>query len=382
MFTRTDLTRLMTTESAAAVSIFMPTHPKGKEVRQDPIRLKNLLADARSKLLAAGITEEDADAALERATALLEIRDFWQHQGTGLALFINAEQTHDFRVPLSLEERVVVGRKFHLRPLLPLLDADGNFSVLTITAEKATLFNASRYELVEETDAGLPERPAVENDYENPVQASPPARPNVGAANISNAQVYGDSPPDFRKARLLEFVAEVAKAVESRLSANPRPLVLVADAEIGGHFRQAGDLGHLLAGVVEFNPHSLYPSALHDLAYPAVKERLDRGRVEALATAAELLGRGDNTAASRLADIVRASRQGRTGTLLLPDGEPVWGRYDSANDSFETGPAYESTGEDLLGTAAMDTLQNGGKVHIVSAGELPQDADAVALLRY
>ncbi len=382
MFTQTDLTRLMTTKSATAVSIFMPTHPKGKDVRQDPIRLKNLLAGARSKLTAAGMSEADADTILEPATDLLDDRDFWQHQSTGLALFINENRTNEYRVPLALEERVVVGAKFHIRPLLPILAADGHFSVLTVTADKAALFSGSRHELVEEKTAGLPERSSVENDYENPLQASPPARPNVGAANIPNAQVYGDSPPDFKKARLLEYVADVAKAVESRLAADPQPLVLVADAEVGGHFQQASHLGQLLAGVVEINPHALAASALHGLAYPQVQERLDSGRVEALASAAELLGRGDHTATSRLEDIVRASHQGRIGTLLLHDGEPVWGHYDSEADALETGPEYESEGEDLLGIAAMNTLQNGGDVHVMSVDELPKETDAVALLRY
>jgi hypothetical protein len=382
LFTQTDLTRLMATESAAATSIFMPTHSTGKEVRQDPIRLKNLLADARSKLLAAGLSEGDADTTLGPVTALLEDRDFWQHQGSGLALFIDENQTSEYRVPLALEERVVVGRRFHVTPLLPVLAADGHFSVLTITAEKATLFDASRYELAEDRAAGLPDRALVENDYESPAQASPPARPNVGTANIPNAQVYGDSPPDFRKARLLEFVADVARAVGKRLTASPQPLVLVADAEISGHFQQAGDVGQFLAGVVETNPHALDAAALHDLAYPEVKDRLDSGRLEALTNAAELLGRGDQGATSHLADIVRAAHQGRIGTLLLHDRAQVWGRYDSDADSLEAGPEFESSGEDLLGIAAMKTLQNGGDVHVMSPEELPGDADAVALLRY
>ena len=150
----------------------MPTHSTGKEVRQDPIRLKNLLADARSKLLAAGLSEGDADTTLGPVTALLEDRDFWQHQGSGLALFIDENQTSEYRVPLALEERVVVGRRFHVTPLLPVLAADGHFSVLTITAEKATLFDASRYELAEDRAAGLPDRALVENDYESPAALS------------------------------------------------------------------------------------------------------------------------------------------------------------------------------------------------------------------
>jgi hypothetical protein len=236
--------------------------------------------------------------------------------------------------------------------------------------------------LVEDATAKLPIRESVENDYENPVQASPPARPNVGTANIPNAQVYGDSPPDFRKARLQEFVADVAKATESILSASPQPLVLVADAEVGGHFQQASNLGPLLAGVVEVNANAVDASELHSLVYPKVQERLDRGRVEALNNAAELLGRGESTATSHIEEIVRAAHQGRISTLLLHEGEPVWGRYDSEADKLQTGPHFETSGEDLLGIAAMETLQHGGEVHVMSGDELPTKTEAIALLRY
>lgn len=174
----------------------------------------------------------------------------------------------------------------------------------------------------------------------------------------------------------------MAKAIGNRLSASPQPLVLVADAEIGGHFRQASDFGPLLAGVVEINPNALDTLALHSATYPKVKERLDAGRVEAATTAAELLGRGDHTATSHLADIVRSSHQGRISTLLLQDGEPIWGRYDSEDDRLVTGPGFESSGEDLLGLAAIKTLQQGGVVHVMSPDELPKKTDAVALLRY
>lgn len=382
MFDQTDLTQLIASKSTTAVSIFMPSHPTGKEGRQDPIRLKNLLADAQSGLTKAGLSEADAVAILEPATALSEDRDFWQHQSTGLALFIDENQTREYRVPLDFEELVVVGEKFHIRPLLPILAADGHFSVLTVTSDKATLFSASRYQLVEDRTVTLPARTSVENDYENPAQASPPARPNVGTANIPNAQVYGDSPPDFRKARLQEFVAEVATATENILSSSPQPLVLVADAEIGGHFQQSRDLGQFLAGVVEVNANALDTSELHSLAYPKVQERLDSGRVGALNNAAELLGRGEPTAISDIADIVRASHQGRISTLLLHDGEPIWGHYDGEADKLETGPDFESSGEDLLGVAAIETLQHGGDVHVMSSEELPTETGAVALLRY
>jgi hypothetical protein len=382
LFTHTDLTRLIAVESGTTVSIFMPTHLTGKDVRQDPIRLKNLLAEARSQLATAGHAETEVDAILEPAARLVNDRDFWQHQSDGLALFLTDEGASEYRVPLVLEDRVVVGHRPYLRPLLPLLSADGHFAILTMTADDVAYYNASRFELARDDSAELPERESVENDYENPVQASPPARPNVGTANISNAQVYGDGPPDFRKARLLEFVADVARSTERILAATPQPLVLVADTEIGGHFQQVSDLGRRLAGIVEVNPASLPTSELHELAYGQVREQLDSGRTDAVAAAAELVGRGDREVAIEVADIVRAANRGQIGSLLLVDGDPIWGRYDPDADRLETGPVFEATGEDLLSTAVVETLLHGGSVHVVAQGELPGDTDAVALLRY
>ncbi|WP_245345838.1 hypothetical protein [Arthrobacter sp. CAN_C5] len=180
----------------------------------------------------------------------------------------------------------------------------------------------------------------------------------------------------------MEFVANVAKAAEHILTAHPQPFVLVADAEISGHFQQSNDLGPLLAGTVDTNPHALDPHELHRLAYAKVRERLDRGRMKSLSDAAALLGRGDATATNSLADIVRASHQGRIRTLLLRDGAPAWGRYDRKTDKVEMDLTPGNVSEDLLDVAATETLQHGGDVHVMSVDDLPADTEAVAILRY
>ena len=47
MFTTFDLNALMTAAPQLGVSMFLPTHTLGREIRQDPIRLKNLVTKAR-----------------------------------------------------------------------------------------------------------------------------------------------------------------------------------------------------------------------------------------------------------------------------------------------------------------------------------------------
>ena len=80
MFTRSDLNALMEAAPPLGVSIFLPTHVRGREIRQDPIRLKNLAAEAREKLGAAGVGPAEADALLAPAMALVDDYVFWQHQ--------------------------------------------------------------------------------------------------------------------------------------------------------------------------------------------------------------------------------------------------------------------------------------------------------------
>ena len=52
--TREALTELVETSLVPAVSILMPAHRAGPEIRQDPIRLKNLVRDAETELAARG----------------------------------------------------------------------------------------------------------------------------------------------------------------------------------------------------------------------------------------------------------------------------------------------------------------------------------------
>lgn len=385
MFTKSDLSALMDAAPPLGVSIFLPTHVRGAEIRQDPIRLKNLAAEARNKLESAGVGRAEADELLAPALALVEKYEFWQHQDQGLALFLAGDEAHRYRIPLPLAEQVVVGPGFHVRPLLPVLAADGAFHVLTITADRVRLFDASRFSIAEVDSVDLPEnldQVKGELDYENQVQAAPVARPHTASISISNAQVYGDSPEDWRKGRLVEYVRRVAAALEDRLAFDAVPVVLVADAETGGHFQKLSTLGPLLAGVIETNPEAMDRTALHEAAYTIMQPRLDEGRRQAVERFAALLGSGDARAASGIEEVVRAAYQGRIDTLLLAEGESLWGRYHEQADELATGEAFAETGEDVLDEVAVRTLRHGGSTYVLPRGEMPGDVAFAAVLRY
>src|SRR5665648_1097914 len=80
-----DLRGLMERGDESCVSIFMSTHRSGREIQQDPLRLKNLLARAENELRTSGLRGPDAAFVLEPGGELLSDGDFWRHQQDGLA---------------------------------------------------------------------------------------------------------------------------------------------------------------------------------------------------------------------------------------------------------------------------------------------------------
>lgn len=383
MFTRDDLDTLIADDSPIGVSIYLPTEVRGSEIRQGPIRLKNLIARARQELLRAGLDNAQADHLLAPGSALVADYGFWRHQDQGLALFLGNADAHWYSVPQAFSEHLVVGPGFFVSPLLPILAADGAFLVLSITADEVQMFQATRFSMAL-ADAGLPssvEEASGESDYENPVQASPVARPHTGSVNISNAQVYGDSPPEWRKGRVVAFAHRVAVAVDRFVAANPAPVVLVANAEVSGHFQKESSLGPLLAGVIEANPAAMDRHELHEAGYAIVQPLFESARQQAVERFGALRASNDPRAVSDLESLCTAASEGRIDTLLLVE-TPAFGGHDDNSRSQQPRSDLNRDGtQAMLEAATIQTLQQGGLVYLMPSSGL-SESPAAAILRY
>ena len=145
LLSKEQIEQLMTAPAdGLTVSIFMPTHVRGSETQQDPIRLKNLVGQAVERLKERGTQEEDAETFLMPAIQLTKDEAFWQNQSHGLALFLSSEAVNIYRLPIDFEERVMVDERFHIKPLLPLLSGDGTFYILALSQNEVRLFQGTR----------------------------------------------------------------------------------------------------------------------------------------------------------------------------------------------------------------------------------------------
>ncbi|HEY0868602.1 MAG TPA: hypothetical protein VGE01_14555, partial [Fimbriimonas sp.] len=101
------------------MSIFLPTHPESRDVRQDPIRLKNLLRQAEDDLVQHGMRGTLARDLLEPARQLLDDPGFWTGPAGSLAVFLCEGYKQIWRLPIEAEEQAIVNDKFEIKPLLP-----------------------------------------------------------------------------------------------------------------------------------------------------------------------------------------------------------------------------------------------------------------------
>ena len=131
--TREDLVGLAAERKGPCVSIYQPADPPGREALEGPIRYKNLLDEAEDALVDGGMKRPEAHELLQQAWALHGNAEFHRAPGLGLALFATPGFFDHFRLPLDFVETVVVGDRFHIKPLLPMLTGDGRFYVLALS---------------------------------------------------------------------------------------------------------------------------------------------------------------------------------------------------------------------------------------------------------
>jgi hypothetical protein len=384
MFLRHDLDELFAFDKSPAISIYLPTHSVGREVRQDAIRLRNLLSEAAKRLTACHKRGPEIDALLRPARRLVDDEEFWRHQEEGLAIFLGAGFERIHHLPVAVPEELAIAGHFCIKPLLPLIDSSGAFWVLTMSAARTRLYQGSRWTFAEVTGLDLPQGLAEiwgETEYQEAHKASPVGRPQRGPSGLANAQALGDSPEELHKTQLTELLRRVAAVVEPVIKRQPAPVILVAEPKIQGHFREIAKWKELLPeGVLEF-PDAMPMQELHKKACAVFAPRENEARAEWLGRLQTLLGNNGKATATP-EEIVKAARYGRIDRLFLCESQRLWGSFDEAHDRIVAHREPRAGDDDLFDYAALMTLRQGGNVTLVDRTQLPPTGPAAAILRY
>jgi hypothetical protein len=349
-----DLKVLAAITGDPCVSILMRTHRSGRDIQQGPIRLKNLLKEASEKLKVAG----HDDSILDSLGSKPNEKEFWQHQGEGLAIYLTPGDCRMFRLNRAVDEKVYVGDSFFVQPLIRQSNSGREYFVLSLSWDEAKLFRGTGESLsVVETTA----LPAKFDDL------VPPSEPEESLQNTSHRSVGntpGTSTAMFHgqgegegkiKADRDHYLSLVGDEVAGASYNTGLPLVVVATSEVIGHFEAATKV-HVDAKV-DGSPSEWTADELREHAHKAIAPLLKADHSEFGERFGTAMAK--SKASDDLDEVLKAARAGRVDSLIVCQND---------DDCEKTNQAV------------LETLRNGGEVMQCSPESMPAGAAAVAAI--
>jgi hypothetical protein len=388
LLTRDKIKTLSRELEGPFVSIFMPAYQAGPDTQQNPIRFKVLVGQAEERLIEEGLQAADVRKLLEPARELLNDYDFWQHQNSGLAVYLSPGLFQTYRLPLKFEELVMVSdTSFHFKPLLPLLSDDGQFYILAISQNALRLFQGTRHSIQELDLQDVPHSLAEAlrfDDSERQLQFHT-ATPDVqgGGPVADQSAIYhghaGDE--DNKKTDILRYFQQVDRGLKDFLKDDPAPLILAGVEYLFPIYKEANTYQHLLDEGIVGNPDKLKPDELHQQAWPVIQPYFEQARQEAMARFMEMANNSE-AASADIREIVPAAYYGRVETLFVPLTLQQWGSFDPNSSTVNLHDELLPGDEELYDLAAVQTLINGGIVYAVEPDKAPGSAPVAAIFRY
>ncbi|MFP4355682.1 MAG: hypothetical protein ACLFUJ_11225 [Phycisphaerae bacterium] len=383
--TRNAIESLLSWRGPAGVSLYVPTHRLGKETRQDPIQLKNLVNQAIERLSAAGEAEESARRRLAPVEALIDDLEFWKRQDKGLAIFLGDGTPRIYSLPIEVEPLVDLRERFYVKPLLSLLEEGQRFFILAISQNDVRLISATpeAAELVDlrQTPTSLEEAMKFDDPEKHLEFHTRTSTRDPMGARSAEFHGQGTGSDDARiKKKITEFCRMVADGVADRLADADEPLILAGTEPTVSIYRQVNRAATLHEQTIQGNPDRKDPETLRQEAMEVLKPDLETRQQEALNTFGRMSGQGK--VASGVENVLNAAVNGQIDLLLMPRNEHLWGRYEAEGSKLETHASREEGDEDLLDLAAAETCRHGGSVRAIDAGKIPGQGKLAATLRF
>lgn len=370
--------QLLSTNTVPCLSFYLPTTRTGEGNR---IRYKNLVADARERVRQRGLTAAAQKTLLEPAEALYDDDAFWREPSDGVAAFCSPGAFASFRVPYSFPEVLHVGERPYIKPLLPLLGADGNYHLLAVSEKQVKLFAGTRYSLAEVHLDSLPANLMAELNFQHAegqhlVHTGQPA-----LAGKAGQVFYGQGGVDRQKTELVSYFREIDRAVAPYLRdhGGEAPLVFCGVEYLFPIYESVNSYRNLFETPITGNFDRATEVELLAKAQGALSaywEKQQQSDVDRLGNSI-----GSAQVSADVEAILPAAYDGRIEALFVAADAELQGVFDHRQRTVALGKHLPNA-DDLLDVAAAETLLHGGRAYAVKTTDLPAGLVAAALYRY
>ncbi|MFH8801943.1 chemotaxis protein [Streptomyces sp. NPDC017936] len=344
-----------------AVSVLTPTHRREPGNTQDRVRLRNAVTEAKKQLENdPSVTRErrvDVARQLDRALSEVDLT----HTEDGLVIFAAPGEHQVWSLARSVPERVVLSDTFLTRNLVSAQAAERPFWVLSVSADRVTLWNGGGDRVVEAHTGGFPMvRSPMHFDAER-------------------MERVGNPPSTFRDEGTRHFLRDADTALARLLRQDPRPLYVTGQPAA---LSLLDEFGGVARGAVHV-PHGGLAHGSADAVWQAVGPLHDaQTRHDAAAVTRELeSARGHRTFAAGVDEVWRNACEGRVRLLAVEENYRVTVRDDGAHLTPAASGDLDAR-EDIVDEIVEQCLDKGADVRFLPDGALG-DVDGIAgVLRY
>lgn len=369
-----ELRSLIAAHVPPCISIYLPTHPGGSP--EDKHHFDGLLRRARAEL-AKHLSPHEVEEAMAPLEPAFRPQD-WNDALSGLAVFRSHEFEAVYRLPTKVEERVVVGDSFHVRPLLEFLQANQRYFLLVLSQGRISFFKGSLHGLVpvdlRTMPRSLTSALGVEDHERNVRQHSAGA---WGSTAIYSGRGRDDGSRDEDFARFFRIVDRELMQV---LRDENAPLVLAAPEKQFSIYASVSRYPHLLADGLKGSFVQESGQELHQRVWPLVQKHVAERESIVLEHYSSGISRGRST--DEITTIARGVAQGRVRELLLARGAQLWGKFDRDTGAIELWKDRRGEQDDLLDDLAESVLLRGGEVFSLERHRMPSPSPIAATLRW
>nr|BFD86404.1 hypothetical protein StreXyl84_58050 [Streptomyces sp. Xyl84] len=357
------LAELRRPRSYPAVSVLTPTHRREPDNAQDRLRLRNAVAEAKKQLETdPAVTRErrtDVERQLDQALSEVDLT----YAEDGLLIFAAPGEHQVWSLGRSVPERVVLSDTFLTRNLVSANAAERPFWVLSVSADRMTLWSGGGGRIAEDRTGGFPRIRDLDENFD-----------------AERQERIGDAPSTFRDERTRQFLRETDTAMGAVLREHPRPLYVTGEPgalavldECGGVARDAVHVPHggLAHGTPEAVRRALRP----------VLEAQAREDTEAVARELEA-ARGRKAFAAGVDELWRSAREGRIRLLAVEENYRVTVRDDAGDHLVPAEGGDLDAREDIVDEIVEQCLETGAQVRFVPDGTLGDEQGIAAVLRY
>ncbi|MCL5436261.1 MAG: hypothetical protein M1549_00060 [Candidatus Dependentiae bacterium] len=385
---RKDLEFLESEQIYPSVSIFVRTHRAMPEREKDPIAVKNMISEAKERLLKE-FSAREVKELFDNLDSIAQAIDY-AVSADGLAIFVNRQVKQVFTLPLPLKNRVVIDSRFVVRDIFGELQRIPRYWLLSLSEKPTRLFYGSGDDLTEiiepENDILGISRDGFPLDYTKPKIEEFGFQQGLSRGGNGQEGTAGrDSHLDAKY--LDDHMKTFFKKVDHLLTrfTTPEPLpLLVAGVEKNIALFEMVTANEIAAKVLgDFSNRSAQDLAA--AAQPALHEHLTAARQEKLGAFEEAVNKGKF--AFGLHGVWHMAVDGRIHELFVEEGYHAHGEANPQNPEniviYDKEVDKPELHDDLVNLIInMVIAKGGGRVVMCKKGELKEYGPIAAILRY